>query len=255
MKDLRPYTLSIAGFDPTGGAGILADCKTFEQTGSLGMGVCTAITYQTEDSFEGIEWLSVDSIKQQISILLKRYFIKHIKIGIIEDIEKLDVISDFIKELSPEAKIIWDPVLKISSAASNLHEDIEIHLLEKIMTKCFLVTPNLDEAVILFGKSEKFKEEIEDFVSRTSVNVLLKGGHDKSSIGKAIDVLYSKEGIHNYIGEKYPGFQKHGTGCILSAAITSNLSNGHSLQDSCRMAKSYIEKVIQSNTSLLAYHK
>src|ERR1700729_4382873 len=108
---LRPYVLSIAGFDPSGGAGILADIKTFEAQQTLGLGVCSALTYQTENTFEGVTWVNKDTIIKQLAPLLKAYSIDYVKIGLIENMEVLNSIIDYLLGKNPSMRIIWDPIL------------------------------------------------------------------------------------------------------------------------------------------------
>src|SRR5690606_29234163 len=111
----RPYILSVAGFDPSGGAGILADIKTFEAYKTIGLGVSTALTYQTEDSFLGLDWQSEKQIDMQLEPLLKRYPIKFAKIGLVESLKSLSQIIEVLKHYNPGMKIIWDPILKASA--------------------------------------------------------------------------------------------------------------------------------------------
>ena len=112
MKYNRPIVISIAGFDPSGGAGVLADVKTFEQHKVYGFGINTANTIQTEDQFVAIEWTTIEFVLQSIETLFDSYEIKAVKIGIIPSLEYLKSIVFLIKRLSPKTKIIWDTVLK-----------------------------------------------------------------------------------------------------------------------------------------------
>jgi hydroxymethylpyrimidine/phosphomethylpyrimidine kinase len=138
---MRPYVLTIAGFDPSGGAGVLADCKTFEQHGVYGFGVCTAWTVQTDDSFLQLHWLTAEQIIEQLQPLLKKFVVSACKIGIIHSPETLIEVIRLLKEHNPAIHIVWDPVLK-ASAGYDFHAVKSFHSLEAILASVSLVTPN-----------------------------------------------------------------------------------------------------------------
>lgn len=110
--------MSIAGFDPSGGAGVLADIKTFEQLKVQGLAVCTAMTLQTESEFYTLQWQQIDEILSAINVLMKKYKVEAVKIGVVKDAEFLDQITKKIKSINSEVKIVWDPVLKSTSEFS-----------------------------------------------------------------------------------------------------------------------------------------
>src|ERR1043166_3254674 len=113
MTKSRPYTLSIAGFDPSGGAGILADVKTFEASKIYGMGVITANTFQDENAFEHVDWIPIEEIKKQVEVVLKNHKIEFAKIGLVENFENLYALVSFLRTKIPG--LVWDPILKSSS--------------------------------------------------------------------------------------------------------------------------------------------
>ena len=113
-----PFVLSIAGFDPSSGAGIGADLKTFEATGSYGLGVCSALTFQNEDIFTGVHWTAWEDIKKQCDLLLQKYNVEFLKIGLIESFEILDRLLDYLLDQDKRLKIIWDPILDASYGIS-----------------------------------------------------------------------------------------------------------------------------------------
>jgi hydroxymethylpyrimidine kinase/phosphomethylpyrimidine kinase len=254
MQQERPYTISIAGFDPSGGAGILADIKTFEMHKTMGLGVCSAITYQNEDTFIGVDWLPIEQILKQTEILLDKYPVSFLKIGLVESVEVLLALLNFIHGKYPGIKVIWDPVIKASAANYAFHANIPDDLLNQVCKHCFLITPNMDEAAILFGINRQNISEIESVVKARQVNILLKGGHCEPENDAVSDLLFTIDKTFSFNGERFHQFKKHGTGCILSAAITANLTNGFSLAESCLQAKKYIEHTITSNSTLLGYH-
>lgn len=247
----RPNVLTIAGFDPSSGAGLTADIKTFEALKCYGIAVCTANTIQNDKDFEICHWIEEQIIKDQIEVLLKRFKIDYVKIGIIQNWKVLLDIIDFLLEKNSNMKIVLDPVLK-SSSAYDFHElSIVAREFEEILDKIYLLTPNYSE-IKAFYPDKTIKETIQHISNKT--NVLLKGGHREEMLGK--DELFTKQGTYFVLNPKNKNMtEKHGSGCVLSSAITAYLSQGFPLLKSCYRGKRYIEKVLSSNTSLLGYHK
>ncbi|MBO9204084.1 MULTISPECIES: hydroxymethylpyrimidine/phosphomethylpyrimidine kinase [Niastella] len=248
MQTQRPYVLTIAGFDPTGGAGVLADCKTFEQHAVYGLGVCTGWTVQTDDSFFNIHWLTAEQIIEQLQPLMNKFVVSACKIGIIDSLETLLDVLVFLKENSPAMQIVWDPVLK-ASAGYDFHAVETFHSLDAVLAGVTLITPNYNELQQLQSISDValIKDEQAMFCS-----VLLKGGHRPDALGT--DTLYEPTGHTIIEAGVEQVFPKHGSGCVLSAAITARLAQGQSMVEACRGAKHYIESFLNSNQSLLGYH-
>ena len=238
MPNKRPFCLTIAGFDPSGGAGILADIKTFEQNRCQGLAIMTANTIQTEDSFEKTEWVSEEGILHQLQTLLNRYKVKFFKIGLIQSGEILEKIIQAIHANCDSPTIVWDPILG-ASAGGEFDENRFSTFLKDKKYPDLIITPNLPEYESLGLKN-------------TSNTIYLKGGH---SIKKGHDVLFWKGNQYPFAPKIKTDFQKHGTGCIFSSALLSNLALDYPMIKSCLRAKRYVEKRIVSNPSLLAYHK
>ncbi|MCG8581120.1 MAG: hydroxymethylpyrimidine/phosphomethylpyrimidine kinase [Bacteroidales bacterium] len=245
----RPYVLSIAGFDPSSGAGVTSDIKTFEQHEVCGLGVVTAITFQNESSFAGVSWLPFKDIEQQLTALAEKYTPKAIKIGLIESETILKQLLDWIKKYWPESFIVWDPILKASAGFpfhSNLHNTIE----KLVSNNINLLTPNLPEYQQLFGNASAI-----NIVDKLQCAILIKGGHQTGD--QVCDNLYmpGNNECFKVTSQKIKGdLQKHGTGCILSSAIAAETAKGSSLSEACSKAHFYVKKVIGSNNSLLGYH-
>lgn len=249
MSYNRPIVLSIAGFDPCGGAGVLADIKTFEQHHCLGMAVNTSITNQIEDHFISVNWFSTDEIIKHIKTLTDAYKINFVKIGIVENLTTLHAIVHFLKEQNKDVTIVWDTVLSASSGF-HLIEAIDKNKLKEVLKNIFLITPNINEV----KKLSDLDNEIEaaNYLS-SYCHVLLKGGH--SDTEKGVDYLFhQKQKIKIQTNNTKELAQKHGSGCILSSSITANLALGNDLETACRKSKQYIETILNSNTNLLAYH-
>lgn len=245
----RPIVLSIAGFDPCGGAGVLADIKTFEQHRCLGMAINTAITKQVEDKFISVDWLPLNAIMDQIKNLSDRYEIGFVKIGIIESLDVLSAIVSCLKQHNKDIVIVWDTVLA-ASGGFNFIETLDKEKLQDLLKNIYLITPNVNEAKKMSGLAD---ETAAATYLASYCAVLLKGGHSNENEG--IDFLFSTNNIteiKKQIAE--PVYPKHGSGCILSAAIISQLALGADLETACKKAKQYIETLLNSNSNLLAYH-
>jgi hydroxymethylpyrimidine/phosphomethylpyrimidine kinase len=247
MLGERPYVMSIAGFDPSGGAGILADVKCFEQHRVYGFGVCSALTVQTDDHFISCEWMNSEQIIAQLEPLFTKFRISGCKIGLIKDVEVLMEVLFFIRAQNKEVMIILDPVLK-ASAGFQFHQ-WNITQLIPVLALIDLITPNYNE-MLSMGSVETAEETAGLWAVHCPV--LLKGGHNTTAIGT--DLLFEKAAAL----ELKPGVvldrQKHGSGCVLSAAITANLALGQTLEDACRNGKMYVENFLNSNNTLFGYH-
>lgn len=239
MQKSRPTVLSIAGFDPCGGAGVLADVKTFEQLNVQGMAIVTANTIQTEDNFMTIDWQHIPTIQRSIKTLMHRYAIKVIKIGIVRDFMFLKSIVDIIKANSSAAFIIWDPVIKSSSGFTFFNKD-DITILPQVLADIDLLTPNFDEYKLL------------ESVLTESNNVLIKGGHRKEQIG--VDILRTGTQEIAMQPSVISVSPKHGSGCVLSAAIAAHKALGQHLETACQLGKKYVEHYLNSHPSLLGHH-
>lgn len=249
MSKNRPFVLSIAGFDPSGGAGILADVKTFEQHRVYGLAIITGNTIQTENEFIKIEWMTIDFVLESISTLFKKYEIKAVKIGIVPSLDYLEQIIFQIKKFSQETKIIWDTILKSSTTFDFLQIENQTKLLS-ILKEIDLITPNYKEILQLSAKG--INAETNAIFLSNYCSVLLKGGHNAQE--KGVDYLF----IDNEFIKLSPSTilvnEKHGSGCVLSSAITANIALGFNTKNSFQNAKFYIEKFLHSNNTLLGHH-
>jgi hydroxymethylpyrimidine/phosphomethylpyrimidine kinase len=147
--------------------------------------------------------------------------------------------------MNPDLKIVWDPILK-SSSGFNFHakDSLELSLLEE---NCTLITPNWNEFETLWGTDPEILKE-----RKPQAAVLIKGGHRQDKTG--CDLLFENGNYTDIPGTSFHGKSKHGTGCVLSAAIAAYTAKGNSLIDSCKKAKTYVEKFILSNDLNLGYH-
>ncbi len=243
------YILSIAGFDPSSGAGITSDIKTFEAHGLYGLSVCTAITVQNDCYFEQCQWLDTPLILLQISRLFKRFDIPVVKIGIVPSWDVLLTIILKLKALNPKIKIIFDPIIT-ASTGFNFHESENQNVLNKILQHCFVITPNYEEIKQLFPNLD-----IEETISHMSslTNIHLKGGHrlDKKGWDTLIYNNIECKDLPPLSSEIY---DKHGSGCVLSSALACNIRLNKDLEIAAENAKKYTETFLNSNQSLLGNH-
>lgn len=247
MKN-RPYILTIAGFDPSNGAGLTADVKTFETLKCYGLSVCTANTVQNDIEFNACHWTSINVMINQIKILFGRFKIDYVKIGIVNNWETLLILINKLEELNPDIKIILDPILKSTSEFSFHSNNSE--KLDYILSKIYLLTPNYSEIQLLYPEKD-IKDTIAYISSKT--NLFLKGGHRADHVGQ--DILYKTNQKQIILNPKSANCtEKHGSGCVLSSAITSYLALGFPLKKACIKGKRYTEKFLSSNESLLGFH-
>lgn len=248
MQTERPYALTIAGFDPSSGAGLTADIKTFEQLKVYGLAICTGWTLQTENKFYSVDWRKLEHVEKELDVLLETYPIKAVKFGIVPSLDWLFHLTEKIKSHSSKISIVVDPVWK-SSTGFEFADFGNDKKLTAIFKNISLLTPNRDELLRIADKKNPHEaaKDLSGFV-----DVLLKGGHSKDD--KGTDWYYDGDSSH----EIKPGitevWSKHGSGCVLSAAITSYLARGKNSHDACRDAKHYIEKYLASNKSLIGFH-
>ena len=236
--------MCIAGFDPSGGAGILADIKTFEQHRCLGFAIQTANTVQNEDKFVSPNWISQDLIFEQLMCILEKHQFDFVKIGLIEDLDFLEKLIQL--EGIKDAKIVWDPVL---SASAGFNFDFDLEKLEKCLKSIYIVTPNWNEAKLL-SKSKDAIEGAKQIAKHTKV--CLKGGHNNENLGK--DYLFLEDKTLSFNPKVGNYSEKHGSGCVFASALTSNLRNGYPIQKAVLRSKRYIERFLASSSNKLGKH-
>lgn len=244
---MRPDVLTIAGFDPTGGAGVLADIKTFESCKCQGFAVQTCNTIQTEDTFLKISPVDEDIVCAQLETLLNAYRFRAVKIGLMSSVSLLKSVVSLIKSHQPEAKIIWDPIVA-SSSGFVIHRDFRD--IKEILNDIFLITPNWGEASY-FNFEGEAGETLRALSAHTKI--YLKGGHNP--INPGVDELISDGRSRFFAPKKGTYFPKHGSGCVFSAALAAHIAKGYPLQKAILKSKRYVEHFLKSNDRLLGFHK
>ena len=246
----KPIVLSIAGFDPSGGAGILADIKTFESIGVYGMGVLTSYTLQSENSLEYIRWRHPSVIRSEVEFILQNDFVSVAKIGIVRHTEMLSDIVSVLKKRN--IRIIWDPVLK-SSTKKTIFTKASIPFVKSCLPDLYALTANFEEAVVISGKPT-IEEAGKDLSKYT--NVIIKGGH-LSDEEEGTDYLfqqYSAKVIKIKKQSTWDIYPKHGSGCVHSSALAAFLAQGFDLEQAAIRAKLYTEHFLASSKTLLGFH-
>jgi hydroxymethylpyrimidine/phosphomethylpyrimidine kinase len=248
MPTPRPYALTIAGFDPSAGAGVLADIKTMEANSVYGLAACTALTVQNDVAFERVRWVPLADVQDQIRLLLGRFPVRFIKIGLIESLPILLELVTWLKAQNPALGIIWDPVLR-ATAGYEFHDRPEAGLLQAICRELALLTPNRPEALRLLSTAspEAAAEALAAWCP-----VLLKGGHATGP--EATDLLLTGTERRELSAPRLPHGEKHGSGCVLSAAVLARLALGDNLGAACWAGKAYTTAFLGSNDTLLGYH-
>lgn len=251
-----PVTLTLAGSDPTGGAGVQADLKAFAAHGVYGVSVITSVTAQNTARFLRAYDLPPSIIEAQLKAVFQDFSIRAVKIGMISNSKIMGVIHDFLKKKKIKNLVI-DPVLHSKTGGSLLAAEAVKALKTKLLPHAVLVTPNVGEAEKLSGlkiRTPKDMEKAAEQISAFGVRyVLIKGGDD--SFSRATDLLYNGKIFHWIKGKFIPGKKPHGTGCAYAAAITAGLAKAQSVEKSIEAAKGYIEKAIRDSTRLGKGHE
>lgn len=243
-------TLSIAGSDCSGGAGIQADIKTMITNGVYAMSVVTALTAQNTTGVKGVLEPTPEFLKQQIDAVFEDIFPDSVKIGMVSSSEIIYVIAERLRYYKAK-NIVVDPVMVATSGSSLMKTDAVKTLTEELFTIAALITPNIPEAEALSDMTIMNKNDMQTAAKSIGdtygCSVLLTGGHN---ISDADDLLYENEAFHWFRGERIYNPNTHGTGCTLSTAIAANLAKGFTLTESVQRAKDYISEALSAKLNL-----
>lgn len=240
--------LTIAGSDPTGGAGLQADLRVFRAFGVHGLSIPSALTAQSTSGVEGILGVEREFFIKQIEVLLSDIKPHSLKTGMLYSSWLIDIIAEAIKEYSLENLVI-DPVT-VSSSGTSLVEDGALDRIRDILFPAArVITPNIYEACVLTGINIEDKKDMElaaiELKKMGPEAIVITGGHLEKV---ALDLYYDGLAFTSLESPRING-EYHGTGCAFSAAITASLALGHSTLDSVRTAKEYVTESIRK-----AYH-
>ncbi len=244
-----PVALTIAGSDPSGGAGIQADLKTFHQFGVYGEAVLTLLTVQNTLGVTRVEMMPPDLIGQQIASVLADIPPNAAKTGALGCTSIVRAVAQAAAQFA--FPLIVDPVMISKHGAPLMTDEAQGAVLNELAPYAFLITPNLAEAEALTGiqvrNMETMRRAAERLTRLGARNVLVKGGHLP---GCAIDVLLTGDGFEEFSADRLDTPHTHGTGCTYSAAITAEVAKGAGLVAAIRQAKIFITRAIKTNPGL-----
>jgi hydroxymethylpyrimidine/phosphomethylpyrimidine kinase len=242
--------LSIAGSDPSGGAGIQADLKTFASLNVYGMGVIAALTAQNTQGVRDVMHVSADFVGLQLDAVMTDIVPAAVKTGMLGTAAVVDVVAHKIRRHGV-TNLIVDPVMVSSSGTHLLEHTGEEMLKRTLLPLALIVTPNLAEASVLTGTDVRDTQTMEEAARRLhrmgARHVLVKGGHLE---GKAVDIFYDGSRIEKLSSPRIPTTNLHGTGCVLSAAMTAFVALGLPLYDAIVRAKDFVTEAIRTGLRL-----
>jgi hydroxymethylpyrimidine/phosphomethylpyrimidine kinase len=246
---MPPVALTIAGSDPSGGAGLQADLKTFHQHGVYGTAAVTLVTVQNTVSVARVEVLSADLVSQQIAAVITDIAPNAAKTGALGSIEVVRAVAALAAEF--QFPLIVDPVMISKHGARLISPEAETALKSELLPHAFLVTPNIPEAELLSGLEIRDEKDMLRAARRLCdagcLAVLIKGGHLD---GPAVDLLFDCEEATRFEGARVNSRHTHGTGCTLSAAITANLAMGLGVKEAVGRAKRFVQAGIETAPEL-----
>ncbi|SFD69862.1 hydroxymethylpyrimidine/phosphomethylpyrimidine kinase [Actinopolyspora alba] len=243
-----PNVLTIAGTDPSGGAGIQADLKAFSAHGTYGMAVTTALVAQTTTGVSSVREIPAEFVADQLRTLFDDVRVDAIKIGMLSDTDIIRTVAGVLSEYSAR-EIVLDPVMVAKSGDRLLAADAVRALRDELLPHVDLITPNLPEAADLLGVSETtgtegMSAQAERLAGLGVERVLLKGGHLGGE--SSVDVLRTASGVELLSHERVVTKNDHGTGCTLSAATAALRALGRDWSTAVREAKDYLTGALRA---------
>ena len=242
--------LTIAGSDPSGGAGIQADIKTITVHKMYAMSAITALTAQNTTGVYGIFDVTPEFVGQQIDCIFSDIRPDAVKIGMVSNSKIIAMIADKLLEYKAE-NIVVDPVMVSTSGSRLLTEEATDMLLNRLLPIGTVITPNIPEAEAISGLTIKNKDDMikaaERIAKSVKGGVLIKGGHFEDT---ADDLLFVDGKLSWFTSERVENPNTHGTGCTLSSAIACNLADGYTLEESIVRAKDYITGALKAGLNI-----
>lgn len=246
-----PIVLSIAGYDPSSGAGITADIKTIAAHHCYALTCVTALTVQSTQGVKRVEPVNPRTFRLMLEELAGDFKIDAVRIGMLGSAAIARATAAFLRRQQFK-NVILDPVLVSSSGAKLISRDGLQVLKKKLLPLALVVTPNIDEAAALTGLKvsdvAQMRTAAVELHRMGAQNVVITGGH----LDPPVDLLSIKDGerIELLKGRKIPGRSTHGTGCAFASSLACNLALGHNLIDSTRAAKQYVESALRNAVPL-----
>jgi hydroxymethylpyrimidine kinase/phosphomethylpyrimidine kinase len=245
--------MTIAGLDPSGGAGIIADIKTFAAFGCFPTAVAASLTFQNTQGVYGTLDQVAGSIRGQAEPVFRDFTVDAVKTGMLPNREVIEETVELFREFG-SSNIVVDPVVRSTSGYDLIDSAALRALTETLFPLADLITPNIPEAERISGVSIEGRDDIIDAAEimrqMGAANVLIKGGHlvekDRGNAEMARDFLFLGEKLIVLEGEFHQTSATHGTGCSLAAAIAANLALGNALEESVRIAKDFVNEAIRT---------
>ena len=252
MTEAIANILSIAGSDPSGGAGVQADLKTFAARGAYGMAVLTALTAQNTQAVSGVHLVPPAFVAAQIADVFADVRVDAVKIGMIASAEIAEAVAGALSR-HRAMPVVLDPVMVAKGGASLLARDAVEALARRLLPLATVLTPNLPEAAALLGEPEAndraaMEAQAKRLLALGPGAVLLKGGHLPG--GESPDVLATPDHVRWFEGVRVLTRNTHGTGCTLSSAIAAELGKGRPLADAVAAAKSFVAGAVRASDAL-----
>jgi len=239
-----PVVLSVAGFDPSAGAGIAADLKTFAAHNCYGVAAISALTVQNSQGVAAVHPVDPQVLRESIRCLLADGKVRAIKIGMLSNLATAEVVRELL-ESTPGLPTVLDPVVTSSNGVQLLDGPGLDFLRRELIPRVSVLTPNLDEAAALTDLAvdnlESMKASARKLVEMGARAVVVTGGH----LEKAIDVLLDGTEMESFVGDRIRPDNTHGTGCTFSSAVAANLALGRQLRDAVVLAKAYVAEAIR----------
>lgn len=244
-----PNVLSIAGSDPSGGAGVQADLKTFSALGCYGMAAITALTAQNTQGVSGIHDVPANFVKDQLIAIFEDVEVAAVKIGMLAQVEIINAVADILEKYKP-SNIVLDPVMVATSGDPLISSEAIDVMIERLIPLSGVITPNIPEAQKLSRKAVlDMTASAKGLLALGSSAVYLKGGHLKGDV--ATDILASHLiGVREYSSPRIYTNNTHGTGCTLSSAMAAYLAKGEDLESACEKAKIYLTGALRNSVDL-----
>ncbi|ARN81878.1 bifunctional hydroxymethylpyrimidine kinase/phosphomethylpyrimidine kinase [Methylocystis bryophila] len=248
---LRPILLSIAGSDPSGGAGVQGDLKTFAAFGAYGMAAITALTVQNTRGVSKVAPATAALVSAQIDAIFDDIAVDAVKIGMLARASTARTVAASLKRAGAQS-IVLDPVLRATRGADLSDAGLPKAILTHLAPLARLITPNLAEAAILTGtpraqNADDMGAQARALVEAGAKAALIKGGHLD---GAPIDVLYAEGVTRVFHGERVETPNTHGTGCALSSAIACLLAQGLNLEAAIEGAKSWLTRALAAGAKM-----
>ena len=258
-----PVVLVIAGFDPSGGAGIIADIQTIEALSCTAVAAVASITFQNTHSYSGALHQSAASMRAQIQAILAEHEIAAVKVGMLPTPEIVREVAQLMREADLPNRVV-DPVMETTSGGQLMEEDAFAVFVAELLPLARIVTPNIPEAEKLAGLNITDEDSMRQAAGRIrelgARAVLIKGGHLKEDAGArrkeprnterwALDLVDDHGEVTVFKGEWFDGPNVRGTGCMLSSAIACGLAKGDELIAAIETAKQFVARAIQNSTS------